>query len=98
MAPATPMSSEERARSIRMRLERELAPLHLTVRDDGAKHVGHAGAREGGHFQVDIVSEQFRGRSRLERHRLVYEALGELMGTQIHALAVNAQAPEERTS
>lgn len=98
MAPATPMSSEERAASIRTRLERELAPVHLRIRDDGARHVGHAGAREGGHFEVDIVSEQFRGLSRLERHRLVYQALGELMSTQIHALAVNAHTPEERTS
>ena len=98
MAPPPPMSSEERARCIRTRLERELAPLQLSIRDDGARHIGHAGAREGGHFQVDIVSEQFRGRTRLERHRLVYQALGELMGTQIHALAVNAHAPEERSS
>lgn len=90
------MTSEERVRSIRACLERALAPLQLDIRDDGAQHLGHAGAREGGHFHVAIVSEQFRGRSRIERHRLVYEALGELMRTQIHALAVSAYAPEEK--
>jgi BolA protein len=98
MTTAAPMSSEERARSIRTRLERHLAPIRLEIRDDRAKHVGHAGAREGGHFHVDIVSEEFRGRSLLERHRLVYQALGELVGTQIHALAVTAHTPEEITA
>jgi BolA protein len=97
MSSGTTSSSEARAASIRARLERQLAPSRLEIRDDSAKHAGHPGAREGGHFRVDIVSEQFRGRSLLERHRLVYQALGELMGTQIHALAVNAHTPEEST-
>ena len=57
----------------------------------------HAGTREGGHFRVEIVSERFRGRSPLERHRLVYEAVGELFGRDIHALSIIARTPEELT-
>jgi BolA protein len=58
-------------------------------------HAGHAGAREGkGHFQVDIVSVRFAGQSPIKRHRLVYEALGDMLETDIHALSINATAPE----
>lgn len=87
--------SAGRVGRIRAALERELAPLELEIRDDSAAHAGHPGAREGGHFHVRLVSEAFRGRSPLERHRLVYRALGELMHSDIHALAIEACAPEE---
>ena len=77
-----------------------LAPETLEVFDDSADHAGHAGAREsgGGHFQVVIVSAAFAGQSRLARHRLVYDALRDLMPGSIHALAIVAHAPEELAS
>jgi len=80
---------------IRAALERELAPLSLDIVDDSARHAGHAGAREGGHFRVTLVAKAFSGRAQLERHRLVYAALGPLMGRGIHALNIVARAPEE---
>jgi BolA protein len=92
------MQANERVAKLRAALERGLAPATLTVQDDSAKHAGHAGAREGGHFSVHVVSERFRGRGRIERHRLVYEAVGGLMGSEIHALAITALSPEEVTS
>lgn len=92
------MADRDRMGRIRAILERQLAPLRLDIADESALHAGHPGAREGGHFRVHIVSEQFRGRTALERHRLVYQALDELMGSEIHALAVVARDPEEITS
>lgn len=80
---------------IRAALTRELTPQALTIEDDSARHAGHAGAREGGHFRVSLVSERFRGRTQLERHRLVYAAVAPLMGQGIHALNIVARAPEE---
>lgn len=85
-----------RVEAIRARLESALAPLELDVIDESHKHVGHEGARDGrGHFAVRIVSAGFEGRSLLERHRLVYDALGALMQTDIHALSLRALAPSE---
>lgn len=72
-----------------------LAPTRLELRDDSAAHAGHAGAGSGGHYELTIVSERFAGVSRLARHRLVYAALGPLMQTGIHALALAAYAPSE---
>lgn len=82
---------------IRKRLEGALEPDHLEITDESARHVGHAGAREGGesHFRVTVVARAFAGRSRLQRQRLVHEALGDLMDAQIHALALRATAPGE---
>lgn len=81
---------------IESKLRQAFAPRHLEVVDDSARHAGHAGARSGGgHFQVVIVSERFRDLSRLERHRAVYDALGEAMRQEIHALALRAMTPEE---
>jgi BolA family transcriptional regulator, general stress-responsive regulator len=75
---------------------RALAPTRLEVTDDSHKHVGHEGARDGrGHFSVVVVSEEFIGRAPLTRHRMVYAAVGDLMQTDIHALAVQARTPEE---
>ena len=70
-----------------------LAPLTLEVQDDSHLHAGHAGAREGRHFTVRIVSERFNGLSRLARHRLVYDSLNDLIPRGIHALAIDARAP-----
>jgi BolA family transcriptional regulator, general stress-responsive regulator len=83
------------ATEIETRLRAELAPTELAVRDDSAQHAGHAGAREGGHFHVAVVSHRFTGLQRLARHRLVYHCLSDLMKQGIHALAVDARAPDE---
>jgi BolA protein len=73
-----------------------LSPESLELRDESGEHVGHEGARSGGgHFRLTIVSPQFAGRSPVERHRLVYAALGSLMKRDIHALALHAYAPGE---
>ena len=77
-------------------LQAALSPLQLEVVDDSARHAGHAGARDGrGHFNVRIVSTVFTGLRPLARHRAVYAALGDMMQTDIHALGVQAQTPEE---
>lgn len=81
---------------IRARLAAALDPSELVVEDESHRHVGHAGARDGrGHFRVRVVSSAFVGQSSLARHRAVYAALGELMETDIHALAIDARAPGE---
>jgi BolA family transcriptional regulator, general stress-responsive regulator len=87
--------SADRIARLRATLERELSPVALEIVDDSAKHAGHAGAREGGHFRVALVAEAFRGRSQLERHRIVYTAVAGLMGKDIHALNILARTPEE---
>lgn len=76
-------------------LRGSLQPSTLTVQDDSHLHAGHAGAREGRHFSVRLVSERFAGLSRLARHRLVYDAAAALMANGIHALAIDARAPGE---
>jgi BolA protein len=83
---------------LRAALAAQLDPTELTIEDESAAHAGHAGAREGGHFRVLVVSERFRGQPLLERHRLVYEAARPLMGQGVHALAIVARTPEEYTS
>ena len=76
-------------------LSRALAPTAIEVRDDSHLHAGHAGAREGRHFSVRIVSPAFDGLSRLARHRLVYDAARPLIAEGIHALAIEARTPAE---
>jgi BolA family transcriptional regulator, general stress-responsive regulator len=78
---------------LRAALESALSPTMLDIRDDSAKHEGHAGAREGGHFHVTIAAPSFQGRGPLERHRMVYAAAAELMGRDIHALSIDARDP-----
>ena len=80
---------------IEARLRTALAPLSIAVQDDSHQHVGHAGAREGGHYSVSLVSARFTGLGRVARHRLVYHSLAELMLHGIHALAIDARAPDE---
>lgn len=86
-----------RVAQIEQRLRAALAPLRLEIVDDSARHAGHAGAREsgGGHYNVTIVSAAFAGKNLIERHRLVYGALGELMHKDIHALSLQALSPDE---
>lgn len=86
----------DRVERIRRRLETALHPARLEIVDEGHKHVGHPGARDGrGHFHVTVVSDAFRALPRLGRHRLVYQALGEMMSTDIHALSIDARTEEE---
>jgi len=85
---------EQRVEAIRARLEAALAPLALEVFDDSHRHIGHEGARDGrGHFRVRVVSAAFVGLTPVARHRAIYAALGELMQTDIHALAIEAATP-----
>jgi len=71
-------------------------PARLEIRDDSAAHAGHAGAASGGgHYDVLIVSAEFEGKSLLDRHRLVHDALRDLIGREIHALALKTRAPSE---
>ncbi len=88
---------DDTARMIREALEAALEPVELEVTDDSWRHAGHAGARAhgGGHFSVRIISERFRGASRLARHRMVYAALGDAFRERIHALSITALAPGE---
>jgi BolA family transcriptional regulator, general stress-responsive regulator len=85
----------ERMTKIRERLEAAFTPDILEIVDDSHRHAGHAGAKDGrGHFSVRIVSAKFIGTKTLERHRMIYAALGSLMQTDIHALSVNALCPD----
>ncbi|HRD64597.1 MAG TPA: BolA family protein [Candidatus Competibacter sp.] len=78
------------------RLRAALAPERLEIVDDSAAHAGHAGAREGGHFTVRIVSAAFAGKTLIQRHRLVHAAVADLMRRDIHALSINkTQTPDE---
>ena len=87
----------DRLQQIQERLKAAFAPVHLQVKDQSHLHAGHAGARDGmGHFEATIVADAFAGKSRIERHRLVYAALGSLMQTDIHALKINAYSPDEQ--
>lgn len=87
----------ERVQQIHARLEAAFSPSHLQVKDQSHLHAGHAGARDGmGHFEATIVADAFAGKSRIERHRLVFAALGPMMQTDIHALKINAYATDER--
>lgn len=89
------MTSEiysSRIAAIRSRLTSALDPQLLEITDESHLHAGHAGARDGrGHFHIHITSARFRGLSRLAQHRLVYDALGDLMTTDIHAVRISAQ-------
>lgn len=75
-------------------LKNTFTPEHLEVEDDSAKHAGHAGARQGGgHYKVTLVSAQFSGKGLVEQHRMVNEALRELFGAEVHALALRTYDP-----
>ncbi len=79
---------------LRRRLEEALHPRALEIVDEGHLHAGHAAAGRG-HYRVRIVAEAFRGLPLLERHRRVYEAVGDLVPGRIHALAIEARSPDE---
>lgn len=85
------------AESIRAKLTAAFAPAALDIVDESHLHAGHAGHRPGSatHFRVSITAGAFAGKKRVERQRMIYAALGELMGNPIHALALSAKAPGE---
>ena len=86
--------SADRLRQIRSRLETAFEPEHLELVDESHLHAGHAGAADGkGHFRLRIVSDRFRYTRPIERQRMVFDALGDLMQTDIHALSISAQPP-----
>ncbi len=81
---------------IKNALNEALNPSQLDIIDNSAAHAGHAGARSGGgHYQVKIVASVFENKTLVQRHQLVYSALGDLMKQQIHALSINALTPSE---
>ena len=94
MTSRAPIAS--RSDRLAARLQATLQPVHLEIIDNSHLHAGHAGAEDGrGHFTVNIISERFSGMPVVRRHRLVYEAVGDLMQTDIHALSIKALAPGE---
>ena len=92
-----PVAVKQNGRETKMRVRLGiLDPVQLEIIDESHKHAGHAGARDGGgHFVVRIVSAQFVGKSTLVRHRMIYSAMGDLMQREIHALTLQALAPDE---
>ena len=85
------------AQLIKQLLTEALEPQTLEIVDNSAAHAGHAGNRGGGHYHVTIISPQFEGKSMVQRHQMIYKALGDLMKQQIHALGINALTPSEET-
>ena len=93
----TTTPGNKRIEIIRNKLQDALNPVALDITDDSHLHVGHAGAQGGaGHFTVNIVAETFNGLSTIARHRLIYDALAELMPNEIHALSIKAGTPAEK--
>ena len=89
--------TDQRVNRIRAELEACFEPLELLVKDQSHLHAGHEGARDGkGHFDIMLVADAFDGLNRIQRHRMVYDALQQLMATEIHALRIKAIAPSER--
>jgi BolA protein len=85
-----------RVEQIRIALEQAFKPEYIDIEDDSASHAGHAGARDGkGHFNVVIVSTDFEAKSLIQRHRMVYKALSDLLETDIHALSIQAFTPNQ---
>lgn len=72
-----------------------LQPVSIAIEDESHRHAGHAGAKDGGHYKLDIVATVFTGKNTVARHRLIYETAGDLMRGSIHALSIRAFTPEE---
>ncbi len=90
------MNTQQRLAEIRGRLESALQPQALDLIDEGHMHAGHEGAKDGrGHFRLRVVSGRFVGQTLVQRHRLIYQLLGDLMQSDIHALTIEARAPDE---
>jgi BolA protein len=90
------LDANARLEKIRDRLTGTFSPLQCQLEDESAQHVGHAGAASGGgHYRIRLVSAQFEGLNRVKRHRLVYDAVHDMMNNEIHALAMTTLAPSE---
>ena len=87
--------AEQRLEHLHGCLSQAFAPEHLEIEDQSERHAGHAGAKGGGHYRVEIVADAFAGKSALQRHRMVYAAVGDAMGSAVHALSIRAQTPNE---
>ncbi|ALG68738.1 BolA/IbaG family iron-sulfur metabolism protein [Beggiatoa leptomitoformis] len=86
----------DRIERIKERLQTIIKPVHLELLDESYKHAGHAGARQGGgHFDLLIISTVFVGQNAMQRHRMIYTALGDFIPADIHALSIKAYTPEE---
>jgi len=91
--------SVDRVALIRSRLNETFSPQSLNIIDESAKHAGHASAGGGGHFIVEIVADAFHDKTLIQRHRMVYDALGDAMRkNEIHALSIKASTPAEAGS
>jgi BolA protein len=91
--------TENRAARIEARLREAFSPDALLVKDQSHLHAGHAGAKDGrGHFEIHIVADAFADRSRIQSHRLIYDALGPMMTSDIHALSIRASAKKANHS
>ncbi len=89
-------AGKERLQMVEQRVRSALHPVHLHLLDESHRHRGHEGARSGGsHYRLTVVSDRFEGRSRLARHRMLYDAVGDAMGREIHAFALRTYTPEE---
>ena len=86
--------SAETATLLRERLA-VLEPQSLAIEDESHRHAGHAGARDGGHYKITIVAAAFAGHNTVKRHRLIHEAVGDLMRGRIHALSIRTFSPDE---
>ena len=86
--------SAETAELLRQRMA-ALAPVSIVIEDESHRHAGHAGAKEGGHYKITIVASVFAGHNTVKRHRLIYDAAGDLMRGSIHALSIRAFSPDE---
>lgn len=88
--------SDDRIATLRARLTEALSPTEIEIIDESARHAGHAGAASGGgHYILHIVSEAFADKNLIQRHRLVYDAVGDMMHSEIHALSIQARSPDE---
>jgi len=85
----------DRVAAIQSKLTEAFAPTDLKIIDDSHQHAGHASAKGGGHYRVRIVSPAFSGQTTIQRHRMVYAALGRLMDGEIHAVSIQAYTPED---
>lgn len=92
------MNTEERLQYIETQLKSHFSPSSLEIEDESHLHVGHASAKGGGHFKVTLVSDAFTGKSLIERHRLVYAAMGDAMKHEIHALSIKANSPSDKNT
>ena len=86
--------SERRIQLIKDRLA-ALNPSHINIEDEGHLHIGHAGAKSGGHFKLNIISEVFKDQSIIDRHKIIYRCLNDLMNTEIHAISIKAKHKDE---